>query len=182
MTPKWDAVPDPLPKAGWHTQQGCGPTQQWHLASGGWGGLGVICRWASPKPHQTISVLDATRCSSPVPGRTGSEEGQSESGCWRARQAPSIMVGVEIEKLGKLAAGDLRKSRPGAGVTWPGHRTVSGRRTPRTSVKAFRVSVESSLILVPITQTSSDPLGLGGGMRLGEGARRRGRCGKRPPS
>ena len=53
----------------------------------------------NPKPHQTISVLDATRCSSPVPGRAGSEEGQSESGCWRARQAPSIMVGVEIEKL-----------------------------------------------------------------------------------
>ena len=75
--------------------------------------MGVICRWASPKPHQTISVLDATRCSSPVPSRTGSEEGQSESGCWRARQAPSIIVGVEIEKLEKPLVGDLRKSRPG---------------------------------------------------------------------
>ena len=180
LTPKWDAVSDPLPKAGWHTQQGCEPTQQWHLVSGGWGGLGVICRWANPKPHQTISVLDATRCSSPVPGRTGSEEGQSESGCWRARQAPSIMVGVEIEKLEKLAGGLEKVSARDR--TWPGCRTASGRRTPRTVRQSF--SGFGRKLINPSSDhtTSSDPLGLGGGMRQGDGARRRGRCGKRPPS
>ena len=85
----------------------------------------------------------------------------------------------------EVISGGLEKSLgPGqvTSVTWPGHsdgvRTLDATDGP----KAFRVLVESSLILVPITQTSSDPLGLGGDMHLGEGACRRGRCGKRPPS
>ena len=57
-------------------------------------------------------------------------------------------------EAGKPLAGDLRNSLgPGqvtSRVAWPGISAASGRRTP--SGKVLQVSVESSLILVPITQ------------------------------
>ena len=62
----------------------------------------------NPKPHQTISALDATRCSPPVPGRQAVGEGQSETGCWWARQAPSPSRGRKPK--GQLVRGeDQRK-------------------------------------------------------------------------
>ena len=173
--PKWDAVPNLPPKLGGTYNKGMGQpsTSIWYQIEDGeaWG----FQPMGNPKPHQTISALDATRCSPPVPGRQAGE-GDSQSQGAGGPGRPPAPVGVEsprANRSGTRIRGNSGSFGPGLSVAvhrWP----VA---VPSLGSDGIRWAGGKLINLVPITQ-HNPTLGLGGGMHQGDGARRRGRFGK----
>ena len=175
--PKWDAVPNLPPKLGGTYNKGMGQlsTSIWHQIEDGeaWG----FQPMGNPKPHQTISALDATRCSPPVPGRQAGE-GDSQSQGAGGPGRPPAPVGVgspRSHRSGTRIRGNSGVPRPGSKRRGPS--LARDRAFHRCGSDGIRWAGGKLINLVPITQ-HNPTLGLGGGMHQGDGARRRGRFGK----